>query len=107
MIQFWKRIERGLIKIVSTHTVLLTLFVMMFCYIFRKQKPLDELIEAGMIVDPMSIADPLIKLFIGYLPEILLILIGVPVISMLFVMVYNRLLDHRQTHLTAALLDNK
>ena len=88
-----ERIERSLYKIVSTHTMLLTLFVIMYSYIFQTQRPLDELIKAGMIEDPLSTKDPLVQFFIAYRSKILLSFIGVPVLALLLVMLYNRLPD--------------
>ena len=54
------RIEKGLNQVVSTHIMLLTLFVLMFTFIFRNQGPLDKLIEADMVEDPLSSGDPLV-----------------------------------------------
>ena len=71
--------------------MLLTMFSTMFLFIFRKQKPLDELIEANMIVDPLSIDDPLVQFYITNQSKILSSLIGVPVLALLLVKTYNRM----------------
>ena len=81
----------GLKKIVSTHTLLLNMFVVMFMFIFRKQKPLDELIEANMIADPLRTDDPLVLFYIANQSIILFSLIGVPVVALLLVKTYNRI----------------
>ena len=71
--------------------MLLIMFMTMFLFIFRKQKPLDELIEANMIVDPLSIDDPLVQFYITNQSKILSSLIGVPVLALLLVKTYNRM----------------
>lgn len=58
-------------------------------------------------MDPLSTADPLVQFFMAYLSEILLSLIGVPVLALLLVMVYNRLPEKKQTPSTTPLLQDK
>ena len=66
--------------------------------------PLDELIKAEMILDPLNTTDPLVQFFMAHLSKILLSLIGVPLLALLLVMVYNRLPEKKQTPSTTPLL---
>ena len=102
-----QRLERGLFKIVSTHIILLSLFILLFSYIFQNQGSLDALIEADMVEDPLSIEDPLVQFYIAHLSKIIWSLITVPVLILLLVMLYNRLPDKKPTPSTTPLLEDK
>ena len=90
-LSFSQRLERGLLKIIKTHVLMLSLFVLIYwSYLF----PLDSvsnLISEGMVEDPEDIENVQVQFFLKYHREIIGYLILTPIALYILVKTYNTL----------------
>lgn len=88
-LSFSQRLERGLLKIIQTHVLMLSLFVLIYwSYLF----PLDSvsnLIVEEMVEDPKDTENAQVQFFLNYHREIVGYLILAPIGMYLLVMTYN------------------
>ena len=85
------RLERGLLKIIQTHVLMLSLFVLIYWSNLYPLDSVSNLIAEGMLEDPEDIANAQVKFFLKYHRELLGSLIVTPICLFLLVKTYNNI----------------
>ena len=88
---FSQRLERGLLKIIQTHVLMLSLFVLIYWSNLYSLHSVSNLIAEGMVEDPEDIANTQVRFFLNYHKELLGSLILTPICLYAIVKTYNML----------------
>ena len=86
-----QRLENGFKKIIMTHTILLSLFVVIFYCNLNPVDKVSNLIEAGMIPDPRLSEYFLVRFFLKHQNVILATQIFTPIVCYVVTKTYNTL----------------
>lgn len=84
-----QRLDNGLLEIIKTHVLMLSLFVLIYWSNLFPLDSVSNLIAAGMIEDPESVEDAQVQFFLEYHRELLGSVILTPIGLYALVKTYN------------------